>query len=203
MILNELNQDQTIKVPDHIKGLIFDMDGTLVNSIPVHYNAWIEACSKYKASFSYDYFVSLTGQPVLELSKGIITKFGLKVSAAQLVDEKEQLVEKNLNKVELIQPVMRVIRAHDGKLPMAVGTGASKKMATRLLSETGIIHQFQTIVTSDDVDRYKPHPDTFLKAAQEINVLPQDCLVFEDGQLGIEAALAAGMTVVDVKPFYE
>jgi len=203
MFLNEDNQPNTITIPAHIKGLIFDMDGTLINSIPVHYNAWIEACSKYGACFSYDFFVGLTGRPVLELSKDIITKFCLDVEPIQLVREKEVLVEKNLNKVELIMPVMNVINAYTGKLPMAVGTGASKQMATRLLSETGIINQFDSIVTSDDVDNYKPSPDTFLKAAKEINIAPEECMVFEDGQLGIDASITAGMSVIDVKPYYE
>lgn len=197
------NSKNGIKVPSNIKGLIFDMDGTLVNSIPAHYNAWIEACRKYDVSFSFEYFIDLTGRPVIELSKDIIKDFGLNIPPIQLVKEKEVLVEKNLNKVELIKPVIDVINKYKGQLPMAVGTGASKKMAMRLLSETGIVQHFKSIVTSCDVTKYKPNPDTFLKAAEEIGVAPEDCLVFEDGQLGIDAAKAAGMSVVDVKPYYE
>ena len=203
MLLNDVNQYNTITVPAHIKGLIFDMDGTLINSLPAHYEAWSEACSLYGVAFSFDFFAALTGRPVLELSKDIITTFNMNISPIRLVEMKEQFIEKNLNKIELIRPVMQIIEACNGKLPMAVGTGASKKTATRLLSETGIINQFESIITSDDVEHYKPHPDTFLKAAQAINIAPEACLVFEDGQLGIEAALAAGMDVIDVKPFYD
>jgi len=202
MILNDTIGNK-IAVPSHIKGLIFDMDGTLINSIPAHYKAWLEACSKYGISFSYDYFVKLTGRPVVELSKDIIAEYKLQADPLQLVHEKEMLVEKNLSQVQLIEPVIEVIRQYTGRLPMAVGTGASKKMATRLLTETGLYNSFECIVTSDDVQNYKPHPDTFLKAASHIGVSPAECLVFEDGDLGIKAALSGGMHVIDVKPFYE
>ncbi len=203
MFLDKTSPNNSISIPTHIKGLIFDMDGTLINSLPAHYKAWLEACNSYGVDFTFDYFTTLTGRPVIELSKDIITRFNMNISPVQLVKEKEALVEKNLNEVKLIQPVMRVIKAYNRKLPMAVGTGACKQMATHLLSKAGIINQFKSIITSDDVDNYKPHPETFLKAALEINVVPEECLVFEDGQLGIEAAIAAGMSVIDVKPFYE
>ncbi|TRX65945.1 HAD family phosphatase [Carboxylicivirga sp. M1479] len=194
---------KAIPVADNIKGLIFDMDGTLVNSTPIHYKAWLEACRPFGVEFSYDFFITLTGRPVVELSKDLIARYQMDISAIELVNKKEQLVENNLHHVQLIQPVIDVMDKFQGKLPMAVGTGASRERAQRLLSDAGIIERFDIIVTSDDVDNYKPHPDTFLKAAKGIGVDADCCLVFEDGHLGIEAAKSAGMSVIDVKPYYE
>ncbi len=195
--------DLKIKVPQVIEGLIFDMDGTLVNSTPVHYKAWSEAVKPFGVEFDYAFFITLTGRPVIELSKDLIKRFGLDIAPIELVKNKEQLVENNLHNVELIQPVYEVIKQYKGQLPMAVGTGASRERAQFLLSTVGIIDEFDIIVTSDDVDNYKPHPETFLKAAKSMGVEPANCLVLEDGQLGIEAAKEAGMHVIDVKPFYE
>ena len=192
-----------ILVPKEVKGLIFDMDGTLLNSTPVHYTAWLEACKPFGVEFDYNYFITLTGRPVIELSKDLINHFGMDISAIELVETKEQLVEKNLHNITVIKPVFEVVEAFQGKLPMAVGTGASRERANFLLSESGIIDRFDAIVTSNDVSNYKPHPDTFLKAADLIGVAPADCLVFEDGHLGIDAANSAGMAVIDVKPYYE
>jgi beta-phosphoglucomutase-like phosphatase (HAD superfamily) len=204
MQIETMDSQQThmIKVPSTIKGLIFDMDGTLLNSTPIHYKAWLAACQPYGVEFSYDYFITLTGRPVLELSKDFIATFNLPVEPDVLVHEKERLVESNLHNVEIIRPVFDVVKAYSGLLPMAVGTGASRERALSLLTNSGIIDYFAAIITSDDVENYKPHPETFLKAANAIEVAPHDCLVFEDGYLGINAAMAAGMQVVDVKPFY-
>jgi len=192
-----------ILVPEAVKGLIFDMDGTLLNSTPVHYKAWLGACKPFGVEFDYNYFITLTGRPVIELSKDLINQFGMDISAIELVETKEQLVEKNLHNITVIKPVFEVVESFQGKLPMAVGTGASRERANFLLTESGIIDRFDAIVTSNDVLNYKPHPDTFLKAADLIGVAPADCLVFEDGHLGIEAANSAGMAVIDVKPYYE
>ncbi len=197
-----IKQALTIPVPTDIKGLIFDMDGTLLNSTPIHYKAWLAACQPYGVDFSYEYFITLTGRPVVELAKGLIAAFNIPVGAEELVCKKENLVEQNLHNVELIQPVFEVVQAYKGRLPMAVGTGASRERAVRLLTNSGIMDYFDAIVTSDDVSNYKPHPETFLKAAEAIRVNAKSCVVFEDGHLGMDAAVAAGMQVIDVKPYY-
>ncbi|WP_430816109.1 HAD family hydrolase [Carboxylicivirga sp. RSCT41] len=203
MYKQDNSNELKIKVPSSVKGLIFDMDGTLVNSTPVHYKAWSEAVKSYGVDFTYEFFITLTGRPVVELSKDLIKRYDLDVDPIELVSIKEQLVEKNLNNVELIQPVYEVMKQYKGQLPMAVGTGASRERAQFLLSAVGILDEFDVIVTSDDVNNYKPHPETFLKAAEGIGVEPVDCMVFEDGHLGIDAANEAGMHVIDVKPYYE
>lgn len=192
----------SIDIPQQIKGLIFDMDGTLLNSTPIHFKAWLAACQPYGVEFDYDYFITLTGRPVLELSKDLIATYSMPVDAEELVQKKEELVEQHLHNVEIVEAVYEVVEKYSGQLPMAVGTGASRERAMRLLSDSGLINHFEAVVTSDDVANYKPHPDTFLKAAEAIKVSPAHCLVFEDGHLGIDAAVAAGMQVIDVKPFY-
>lgn len=195
--------ERKIVVPEGIKGLIFDMDGTLLNSTPVHYKAWLEACQPFGVEFSYDFFITLTGRPVVELGKDLIERYKMDADPFELVARKEQLVKSNLHNVQIIKPVFEVVKNFQGRLPMAVGTGASRERANKLLTDSGIIDRFDVIVTSDDVNNYKPHPETFLKAAEYIQVQPEDCLVFEDGHLGMDAATSAGMQVIDVKPFYE
>jgi beta-phosphoglucomutase family hydrolase len=203
MYKQDYNNDLKIRVPESVKGLIFDMDGTLVNSTPVHYKAWLEAVKPFGVNFTYEFFITLTGRPVVELSKDLINRYKLDIDPIDLVNAKEQLVEKNLNNIELIQSVYEVMKQYKGQLPMAVGTGASRERAQFLLSTVGIIDEFDIIVTSDDVTNYKPHPETFLKAAEGIGLAPANCMVFEDGHLGIDAAKEAGMHVIDVKPYYE
>ncbi len=192
-----------IPVDPLAKALIFDMDGTLIDTIGSHYDAWQKACAPYDVSFSMDYFFSLTGRPPIELSKRIVLEYGMLVTPQQLFHEKETIFKKNLDTILIIQPVLEVIKHFHGHLPLAVGTGSNRPMAIEMLTTTGLLPYFEVVVTADDVKNYKPHPETFLNCANHIKVAPANCQVFEDGQLGLEAAQAAGMIVTDVKPYYD
>lgn len=194
---------KSISIDTKAQALIFDMDGTLVNTIGSHYAAWQKACAPYGVRFSMEYFFTLTGRPPLELSKRIVTEYNMRVAPDQLFREKEAIFRNNLTKVELIQPVIEVVKHYHGQLPMAVGTGSNRLMAIDMLQSTGLLQYFEVIVTADDVNHYKPHPETFLNCAHHLNIAPAYCQVFEDGQLGLEAAHSAGMIVTDVKPYYD
>ncbi|MCU4162795.1 HAD family hydrolase [Carboxylicivirga caseinilyticus] len=202
MKLNNSSLLGTVLDKTEIEALIFDMDGTLVDTLPVHYAAWLKACSEHNVHFSMEYFIKLTGRPALELSKDIIRDFNVPMEPMELWEKKEALVKGQFNRMEVFPAIAEVISHFHKKVPMAVGTGATKAMATDILELTKIDHYFDYIVTSDDVQNYKPHPETFLKSADFFGVDPSKCLVFEDGQLGIDAAKEAGMMVIDVKPFY-
>ncbi|MCU4176198.1 HAD family hydrolase [Carboxylicivirga sp. N1Y90] len=202
MIRNTSSLLEIIVSTPNIKAIICDMDGTLVDTLPAHYEAWLKACAPYNVNFSMDYFQKLTGRPAVELAKDIISKYNLPIEAEELVRIKNAYVSEKLDKVEVIQSVFEVIQHFHGKLPMTVGTGAREDMATGILEATKLRQYFDAVVTSDNVSNYKPHPETFLKGAAHVGVKPENCLVLEDGDLGIDAAKSAGMMVIDVKPFY-
>lgn len=189
-------------ISPHIKALIFDMDGTLLNTIAIHYKAWETVCHKYNIEVTKEYFFALTGRPVLEIARSLIRDFNAQVAPETLLKEKEELVSRDNRKIELIEPVAQLVIDNSGRLPMAIGTGSNREKALMMLEKAGMLHYFDHIVTADDVENHKPHPETFLKCASRMGIDPQYCQVFEDGPAGLQAAQTAGMVATDVKPFY-
>lgn len=202
MSINKTSLLDSILANKDIKALIFDMDGTLVDTLPAHYEAWLKASEEFEVSFSMEYFQALTGRPATELGKDIVKEFNLPISSVELVRRKEALIKEQFHKVKVFEPILEVIKHFHGILPMSVGTGARKEMAESILEATQLKKYFDIVVTSDDVKNYKPHPETFMRSVEHFGVEPKNCLVFEDGHLGIEAAKTGGMMVIDVKPFY-
>lgn len=190
------------KIEPHIKALIFDMDGTLLNTITAHFQAWETICAKYDITVTKDYFYHLTGRPVLEIGRQIVKDFQVSVSPELIVAEKEALVKANNQPIELIDPIVQLVYNYTGILPMAIGTGCDREKALDMLNKTGLLPYFSSVVTADDVENHKPHPETFLNCAKQMGIDPQYCQVFEDGQAGLTAAQCAGMHATDVKPFY-
>jgi len=185
------------------KALIFDLDGTLVDSIKLHYKAWQNACAKYGISFDMNYMYNFTGKPTIECGRQIIRDFKLTVSPQQFVDEKESFFQQDFHKIGLVEPIASWAKYFYGKIPIGVGTGTGRNHAIQILTNTGLISIVDAVIAGDDVENAKPHPETFLRCAELLKTAPSDCLVFEDGEYGIQAAKAAGMDVIDVKPFYE
>lgn len=184
------------------KGLIFDLDGTLLDSIGVHWAAWQEACRQYGAEINFDFFMSHTGKPMEKIAQIIVDHYGISATAEQLVKIKEQKVYEHLDSIEPIAAVAAVAHENYGKLPMSIGTGSDRRRAERMLAKAGMLHMFCGLVCSEDVERHKPYPDTFMKCAELMGVDPSECQVFEDGEPGMQAARAAGMIATDVKPYY-
>jgi len=183
--------------------IIFDCDGTLVDSMPSHYIAWVQSLADYGLTFDEDRFYALGGWPTLKVAQLTIDENQLKsVSAQQLTYIKEARFEENLDRIKIIQPVVDVVISHHGKIPLAVGTGAIDRICREMLTQVGLLDRFDAIVAADHVTNHKPAPDTYLEAARQLNVSPEKCLVYEDTQPGIEAGLAAGMQVIDVRDFY-
>lgn len=193
---------KTPEIKPHIKALIFDMDGTLLNTISIHYQAWETVCAKYGITVTKDYFFHLTGRPILEIGRQIVQDFQATVSPEVLVAEKEALVKANNQPVELIEPIVQLVYNYTGVLPMAIGTGSDREKALHMLTKTGLLHYFDCVVSADDVQNHKPHPETFLRCAEQMGIAPEFCQVFEDGQAGLTAAQSAGMLATDVKPYY-
>ena len=185
------------------KALIFDLDGTIIDSMPIHFIAWRNATAPYGIDFTVELFDQLAGIPLYPTVLKLNAMFGTDMDPKTLGDAKEGEYEANMHKATAIEPVVNLIKKYYGKMPMAVGTGSERRLALKALASIGLKDYFQIIIGSDNVEKHKPHPDTFLKAAEMMGVEPQFCHVFEDGILGIQAAQTGGMMVTDVRDYYK
>ncbi len=190
---------QDFAVPDHIKGLIFDCDGTIADTMPLHFKAYQEALGAEAEWLTTDFFYAQAGVPAVPFMQMLKDKHNLTYDAENVAARKEQLFGEQLTHVETLKPVENVLRQYHGRLPMAVGSGGTLENVERTLELLGLRELFDAVVTADDVEHGKPAPDMFLEAARRMGVDPKDCMVFEDGDMGIEAAVAAGMEWVDVR----
>ena len=181
------------------RALIFDCDGTLADSMPLHWRAWNAVCKRNGIELPEERFYKLGGVPSQKILAMLKQEQGLAFDPAEISRQKEEAYLPLMAEVKLIEPVAAIAREHVGKLPMAVATGGRTKYIRPLLEGLGISDWFQAIVTSDDVKNHKPAPDTFLKAAALLGVPPEDCRAFEDTDLGMEAIRAAHMDAVDVR----
>ena len=191
-----------LNIDPKAKGLIFDLDGTLADTMPIHYMAWKNAAARYGIDFTTELFMELAGIPLYPTVEKLNQIFGKSIDPREMGDVKEAEFEKNMHLTPEIKIVTDLVRANYGKLPMAVGTGGSRRLSLKTLEIIGLQKYFDILVTSEEVANFKPHPETFLKCAEQMGVAPVDCEVFEDGILGMQAARSAGMMVVDVTQFY-
>ncbi len=191
-----------ITIDPHIQGLIFDSDGTLVDTMPLHYLAWQETVQAQKANFPESLFYNLAGVPSDRIVEILNEEFGYQLNPRQIATAKEKLfLEKYLPQAKPIEPVIAIARQYKGRLPMAVATGGISPVVNSALKAIGLDGFFDTVVTSEDVQHGKPAPDTFLECARRLNVEPTACVVFEDSELGLEGARRAGMLGVDIRPW--
>ncbi|HCC71838.1 MAG TPA: phosphatase [Bacteroidales bacterium] len=193
------------KIPEGINGMIFDLDGTLADSMPIHMKAWQDACRSFGMDMSSKFLRSFTGTPGDRIAKAIVRECKMEdtVEPVHIARRKIQNYINRQHLVKEVKPVADIVREYYKMLPMAVGTGAHRVTALRTLEIIGLSDYFEHIVTADDVSKYKPDPETFLKCSELMKVDPADILVFEDGDFGIEAAKTAGMKAVDVRGWYE
>ena len=182
-----------------IKGIIFDCDGTLADTMPLHWKAWQRVTQKHGLHFPEDRFYALGGVPSRDIFKMLCEEQGKSLDCLALSREKEDAYLPFLPAVKPIQVVVTVAEANHGKLPMAVASGGMKHIIEQVLEHLRIRHYFDAIVTSEDVKHQKPAPDIFLEAARRIGADPRHCRAYEDTELGLEAIRAAGMEGIDVR----
>ena len=185
------------------KALIFDLDGTLADTMPVHFLAYKNILAEYGIHFTPELFAKLAGIPAVGTIEKLNEWFGTKMNAEEVGHFKEREYEKIMHKMKPIIPVVNLAKKYHGVLPMAVGTGGYRRLAWKTMDILGLDKYFDILVSTEDVARPKPFPDTFLKCAELMGVDPYYCEVFEDAQLGIEAAKTAGMMATLVTDYYE
>jgi beta-phosphoglucomutase family hydrolase len=184
---------------DRYEGLIFDMDGTILDSEPTHRQAWREVLKGYGMHFDEQSVVALNGAPTWQIARHIIEMNHAELDPHRLAAEKTALVSQMLPERVQPLPLVEVVKTWYGRRPMAVGTGSDSRLAEMLLTRLGLRQYFTAVVAADHVSYPKPAPDTFLRCASLMGVAPEKCVVFEDADFGLQAAAAAGMDAVDVR----
>lgn len=190
-----------LRVYPEARALIFDLDGTLSNSLPVHIATWNKIGDLYDFKFDPQILLELTGRPTIEFAKRIVEQYRLDVQPEEIVKLKQQSFWDSSLLLQPVEEIIAIVKEYHNKLPMSVGTGASRRSAEVQMKALDIARYFEFIITAEDVTNHKPEPETFLECARLMKVEPALCQVFEDGNLGISAAKKAGMMVTDVRPF--
>lgn len=189
-----------LAIPDReFDGYIFDCDGTLADTMPLHYRAWQRIVREHRGVFPEELFYSLGGKPTVQILELLRDELDLKVAdVRQAAAQKEKYYLELIGEVTPIEPVVEIARRLHKIKPLAVASGGFRKQIEETLEALGIRGLFDTVVCVEDYTRGKPYPDPFLVAARRLHVPAKDCLVFEDSPLGLQAAAAAGMECVFV-----
>lgn len=184
------------------KALIFDLDGTLADTMPIHFQAYKNVLKNYGIDFSSEIFISLAGIPAIETINRLNNIYKTEMNAENVGNLKEMEYEKIMHKMKPVKPVIDLVEKYYGKMPMAIGTGGYKRLSWKTVRILGLEKYFDILVSNEDVKQPKPFPDTFLRCAELMKVKPSDCEVFEDGELGVQAAKNAGMIATLVTDYY-
>jgi beta-phosphoglucomutase family hydrolase len=190
-----------ISIPPGTRGLVFDCDGTIADTMPLHYQAWVAALREHDKEFPEALFYEMAGIPTPRIIELLNERHGWSIPVDEAAERKERMFEQMIPQTKPIEPVVKLIEEYSGRLPMAVATGGTRAICSKTLTAMHLLQHFQVLVTAADVAHGKPAPDIFLEAARRLGVPPAECCAFEDGELGLQSARAAGMPVIDVR-FY-
>ena len=184
--------------PGPFSAFLFDCDGTIVDSMPNHFIAWQTALAEWHCTFDEQTFYAWGGMPVETIIATLNAQQNLKMPVKDLAERKEQLFYEYLTDLKAVPEVLEQIYAHHTRIPFAVVSGSNRQSVVASLTALNLLDRFETLVCAGDYTHGKPHPEPFLLAAQRLNVDPASCLVFEDTQLGIDSATAAGMQSIKI-----
>lgn len=182
------------------EGLVFDLDGTLIDSMPAHFNSWCEALAEagVPGVMGEDVFYAMGGRPTKDIVVILNEENNLRLDPDTVAFSKKRAFLNRLHEITLIDEVIDFARLWRGKVPMAIATGGSRTVVEKTLQALELSDLFDEVVTADDVTNGKPDPEVFLLAAEKLGVNPSLCVAFEDAAPGILAAQAAGMQVIAV-----
>lgn len=193
---------ESLNIPQEgYNAVIFDLDGTLVDSMPAHFAAWSHALIEAKVPknvFPEDVFYAMGGRPTKDIVVELNGEHNLNIDPEFVIYAKREFLLSNLDKVKVIDDVVDFAKSLRGKMPLGVATGGNRIIVEKTLAAVGISDLFDEVVTADDVECGKPAPDVFLEVANRLGVDPKECLAFEDAPAGMMAAQSAGMEVVAV-----
>lgn len=193
-----------LKLPTgSFKAYLFDCDGTIADSMPLHYIAWKSVLAEWNCEFSEEVFYAWGGMPVSEIISTLNQRHGLKMPLEEVSRRKEDLYFEALPQLKAVPEVLEHIEDQFGQIPFAVVSGSTRDSVTASLESLKILDRFDTLVCAGDYENSKPHPEPFLTAALRLGIAPEHCLVFEDTEMGVQAATAAGMASVKVPPPWE
>ena len=180
------------------KAYLFDCDGTIVDSMPLHYVAWRRVFDEYGCSFPEELFYAWGGMPVRAIIAALNEQHGLSMPVEEAALNKERYYHEMIEELKAVPEVLAHIEDQHGRIPFAVVSGSTRDSVEISLNALGLLDRFDTLVCAGDYAKGKPDPEPFLTAAQRLGVKPEECLVFEDAETGVMAAKAAGMAVVKV-----
>ncbi|MGF1776827.1 beta-phosphoglucomutase family hydrolase [Vibrio nomapromontoriensis] len=185
---------------EHYQAIIFDMDGTLLDTMPTHLEAWKQTVEHFGLPFDKQWVHSMGGMPSVKIAAVLLKEAESTIEPKEVASFKLKTFAEMPIRAEPIAHTLNVMNTYLGDKPMAIGTGSMRESAHRLLKHAELFEHFECVVSSDDVERHKPNPDTFLRAAQLMQAEARHCIVFEDTMLGLQAAHAGGMDCYLVTP---
>ncbi len=192
-----------IEIPESVQALLFDCDGTLIDSMPLHLQAWEQVIKAVGGKYDYDFFFSRKGMRETDIVRLYNQHYGTSFDPEKIVAHKHEFVLSHLDTLKPINFVVDIVFRYRSILPMAVVSGGRRDIVQKELELIGILDAFDVVITGDDPLKPKPEPDMFIEAAKKLGVVPQYCLVFEDGDYGLEAAKKAAMMAIDIRLFVE
>ncbi len=184
-----------------IKALIFDLDGTLADTMPLHLESWQEVGRQFGVPITDHMINELAGTPTIEVMKLLNERYGWSADPIEVYKAKNESyarLKKIAGQTKPISDVLKVAELYKELMPVAIGTGSTRVDAEEAIADLGIENWFEALITADEVTLGKPHPETYLKCAKALNIAPEDCLVYEDGPMGIVSALNAKMTAINI-----
>lgn len=194
----------SLKLPAGLfSAYLFDCDGTIADSMPLHYLAWKKALAEWNCPFDVRLFYAWGGMPVVEIVSLLNRRHGLNMPVERVGSRKESFYIEQIPQLKAIPEVVEHIDAQHGRIPFAVVSGSTRESVTASLSSLKLLDTFNLLVCAGDYKNGKPDPEAFLLAAAKLGVAPDTCLVFEDTDMGIQAAEAAGMASVKIPPPWE